>query len=104
VIGEHGPQVLKCIGFVAALTRSDGMGWIALQVEQRDVRREARLQGQNPLQLEAFLVELRRLGQLPKPRAEIVQAVRVRQNGAATRAISVPAAAAPAAGLRLDSW
>ena len=58
---QRRPQVQKCFGFIAPLTTTKGVWWKALQVEQRDVRRESRLQGQDPLQLEALLVELRGL-------------------------------------------
>lgn len=42
--------------FVAALCVSQCVRWKALQIEQRDVRRKARLQPQEPLQREAVLV------------------------------------------------
>jgi hypothetical protein len=54
--GERRPQRQERVGFVSALTRRDGVRWKALQVEHRDVRREAKLQREDPLQLEALLI------------------------------------------------
>ena len=48
--GEHRPQRQERVGFVSALSRSDGVRREALQIEQRDVRQQAWLQREPPIE------------------------------------------------------
>ena len=60
--GQRRPQRQQCIGFIGALSLGERVGWETLHIEQPDVRRQPWLQWEDPLQLKARLVELRRLG------------------------------------------
>ena len=70
------PQLLKCIGFVAALTGTESVRRKALQVEQPDVRRESLgSRGRTHSSSKRFLSRCAGFaGQPPKPWAEILHA------------------------------